>query len=176
MSDDHTLTLTAVGRARFETDGDVASETMSVTRSRTEEISAELALDSDRLYNSDIATTHKHGATIVASDVADLVAEALDADPVEPREWELTVAASLDDWQKVVLMAAEERRTFDSDAPATAIDVLLTLHEQYAETDRPLCAALNIDETYDVGRRDEILEQLTDSDDVDHASEVAADA
>ncbi|QHS17951.1 hypothetical protein GWK26_12770 [haloarchaeon 3A1-DGR] len=157
--DDHALTIVATGQARFDTVQDDA-DSMTIARSRTEEVTAEIELDADRLYDSDVATTHRAGATISASDVANVVCEELEATPVDPLEWDLTVRGSLDDWQKVCLKAAKQRRSFESSRTDTALDVLLSLHERHAETDRPIYAALNIDETYEAGRRDELFAEV----------------
>lgn len=161
MSDDHSLTLTVRGTARFETTTE-ADGLGTITEADTREVTARLDVDGDRLYNSDLATTHRAGATISTNDVAEIVAGELDATPVDVDGWELTLSAALDDWQKVVLKAAEKRRQFESDQVDTAIEVLLSLHERHAETDRPIYAALNIDETFGAGRREELLGRLED--------------
>lgn len=176
---DHALTLTATGRVRIDTTTE--DDGVTITQSETREVTAELELDADRLYNGDVATTRRAGATISASDVATVVSKRIDAMPLDPREWELTVSGPLDDWQVVALRAAQQRRQFENDQVDTALDVLLSLHERYAETDRPLLAALNIDETYEAGRRDELLAALAQGDaDAEPTpaadEEVAADA
>lgn len=158
---DETLTLTASGRIETTTTHD--SDAMTVQETTTRDVEAEIALDADALYSGAVATTHQHGVTIPASDVADHVAGELDARAVAPREWDVTVAAPLDNWQKVALAAARKRRgTYESNTIETALDVLETMHERYAETDRPLLAALNIDESYEAGRRAQLLERLAD--------------
>ncbi|KOX92144.1 hypothetical protein [Halorubrum tropicale] len=161
MSDDHTLTLTVRGTARFETATE-ADGLGTITATETREVTADLDVDGDRLHSSDLATTHRSGATISTSDVAEIVAGELDAAAVDVDGWEVTLSASLDDWQKTVLEAAEKRRQFESDQVDTALDVLLSLHERHAKTDRPIYAALNIDETYGAGRREELLGRLVD--------------
>ena len=171
---EHELTLTATGQARTVTATD--TDEMAVRESVTREVTADIDLDADRLYNSDIATTHKSGVAIVDSDVAELVCETIESNPVDPQEWNVVVSASLDDWQKVALGAAKQRQRFESGRVDTAIHALLTLHERYAETDRPLYAALNIDETYDGGRREEILDHLTEDQAATAEAEVTADA
>ncbi|KDS91176.1 hypothetical protein FK85_05475 [Halorubrum saccharovorum] len=158
MADDAELTLTATGQIRSDTTAD--TDSMHITESTVREVSAEIALDADRLCNSDIATTHKQGSMITRRDVANAVADELDVEPVETDDWELTLAGPLDDWQRVALGAADKKRMTESKSAATAIDVLLSLHEDHAETDRPILAAINIDETFDVGRRDELLGEL----------------
>ena len=160
---DETLTLTASGRIETTTTHD--SDAMTVQETTTRDVEAEIALDADALYGGAVATTHQHGVTIPASDVADHVAAELDARAVAPREWDVTVAAPLDNWQKVALAAAGKRRATESTTIETALDVLETMHERYAETDRPLLAALNIDESYEAGRRAQLLAQLTDEGD-----------
>ncbi|QHS17182.1 hypothetical protein GWK26_08525 [haloarchaeon 3A1-DGR] len=171
---DHTLTLRATGRARFDTA--VESDAMDVTRSRTEEILAELELDADRLYNGDVATTHKAGVTIPASDVADVVCDELGAKPVDPSEWDIAVVGTIDDWKEVVVGAAKKRVTPQSHRLETAIDALLSLHERFAERDLPIYAALHLDEMHSAGRRDELLERLGDDADAESTAttEVAA--
>jgi len=161
MTDDHTLTLAVRGSARFETTTETES-LGAVTQSDTRDVVVDVEIDADRLYHGDIADVHRAGVTLSVSDVADLVRDDLDAEPVATDGWELTVSASLDDWQKVLLEAAEERRQFESDQVDTAIDGLLSLHERHAQTDRPIYAALNVDETYGGGRREELLSRLVD--------------
>jgi len=157
---DETLTLTASGRIETTTTHD--SDAMTVQETTTRDVEAEIALDADALYGGAVATTHKHGVTIPASDVADHVAGELDARAVAPQEWDVTVAAPLDNWQTVALAAAGKRRATESTTIETALDVLETMHERYAESDRPLLAALNIDESYEAGRRAQLLERLAD--------------
>lgn len=159
MSDDAELTLTATGQVR--SDAITETDSMYITQSTVREVTAEIALDADRLYNSDIATTHNQGSVVTERDVADVVADELDVEPVDRDDWELALSASLDDWQRVVIGAADRQRMTKTDTVTTAIEVLLSLHEHHAESDRPILAALNIDETYDVGRRDELLEELS---------------
>ena len=158
MSDEHKLTLTAIGTVR--TESITEADDMTVTQAVVQEVTAEIPIDGDRLYNSDVATTHKQGTAITGRDVADVVCEEIDAEPVDVDEWEITLSASLDDWQKVALKAADKRRVNTENKVTTAIDVLLSLHDDFAESDRPILAALNIDETYDHGRRDELLGEL----------------
>lgn len=158
MSDDHELTLTATGTVRRESVTE--ADGMSVTQAVVQEVTAEIPIDGDRLYSSDVATTHRQGAVITRADVADVVCEEIDAEPVDVDEWELTLSASLDDWQKVTLDAADKRRMNTENKIATAIEILLSLHDDFGESDRPILAALNIDETYDHGRRDELLGKL----------------
>ena len=158
MSDDNELTLTATGKVR--TQSVTEADNMTVTQAVVQEVTAELPIDGDRLYSSDVATTHKQGSVITPRDVADVVCDEIDADPVDADEWELTLSASLDDWQKVALEAADKRRPDRERKVTTAIEILLSLHEDFAESDRPILAALNIDETYDHGRRDELLGEL----------------
>lgn len=170
MSDEHELTLTATGEVRSDTTTE--TDSMHVTQSTVREVSAEIALDADRLYNSDIATTHRQGSVITARDVANAVGDELDVKPIVPDDWELTLSASLDDWQKVALQVAKKRRNSESNRVDTALDVLLSLHERHAETDRPLLAALNIDETYEHGRRDDLIGEL---DSVGHVLEAKSE-
>lgn len=155
---DHELTLTATGTVR--TGSVTEADDMTVTQAVVQEVTAEIPIDGDRLYRSDVATTHKQGTVIARQDVADVVCEEIDAEPVDVDEWEVSLSASLDDWQKVVLEAADQKRNGTSRKVSTAIDVLLSLHEKFGESDRPILAALNIDETYDHGRRDELIGEL----------------
>ena len=172
---EHLLTLVARGRAQFSEE--IEADEVDVSVSDTRELTGELEFDADRLYNGDVATTHRHGVVISTRDAADVVCDAAGAFPLDADEWDLTLRASLDDWQKVALKAAERRRTSDTAAVETAIDVLLSVHE-LAPSDRPILAALNIDETYGAGRRDELLGVLVAGPDVDDLvgdGEVSAD-
>ncbi|OYR68153.1 hypothetical protein [Halorubrum ezzemoulense] len=170
MSDDHELTLTATGTVR--TESVTEADDMTVTQAVVQEVTAEIPIDGDRLYNSDVATTHRQGSVITRADVADVVCEEIDAEPVDVDEWELTLSASLDDWQKVTLDAADKRRMNTENKIATAIEILLSLHEDFGESDRPILAALNIDETYDHGRSDDLISEL---DSVGHVLQAKAD-
>ncbi|MYL15657.1 hypothetical protein GLW36_03205 [Halorubrum terrestre] len=158
MSDDHELTLTATGEVR--TASVTEADDMTVTQAVVQEVTAEIPIDGDRLCNSDVATTHRQGTAITGRDVADVVCETIDAEPVDVDEWEITLSASLDDWQKVALEAADQKRNGTSRKVTTAIEILISLHEKFTETDRPILAALNIDGTYDHGRRDDLISEL----------------
>ena len=170
MSDDHELKLTATGTVRTESVTD--ADDMTVTQAVVQEVTAEIPIDGDRLYKSDVATTHRQGTTITSRDVADAVCEEIDAEPVDVDGWEITLSASLDDWQKVALEAADQKRNGTSRKVTTAIEILLSLHEKFAETDRPILAALNIDETYDHGRREDLVSELES---VGHVLQATAD-
>jgi hypothetical protein len=173
MTDDtYELTIEATGE--IETTTTEETEDMTVARTTTETVTAELPLDADRLYDSDVATTHSSGVTIPTSDVAEHVADELDATAVDPREWDVTVRGPLNDWQHVALGAARQRQgTFESNTLDTALDVLETCHERHAESDRPVLAALNIDESYEVGRREELLTRLTSEPEIETDGEAA---
>lgn len=168
MTDDDSYELTVEATGEIETTTTEETDGLTATRTTTETVTAELSLDADRLYGSDIATTHKAGVTIPASDVAEHVAAELDAAAVAPREWDVVVRGPLNDWQHVVLGAAEQRRgTYETNTVETALDVLETMHDRYADSDRPVLAALNIDESFEAGRREELLTRLTTAPEVE---------
>ncbi|MFC5135514.1 MULTISPECIES: hypothetical protein [Haloferacaceae] len=171
---EYELRLTASGPMRVVTTTE--TEGMTIEQSELREVTADIDLDADRLYNSDIATTHSNGVVIPLSDVACVVCTELGGTLANRGEWDITVSGSLDDWQKVALLAAKEKKNGESSRAKLGINILLQLHDR-ADSDRPLYAALNVDETYDVGARDKILDQLVDGDDAAAATdtEVPAD-
>jgi len=158
---EYELKLTASGPARVVTTTE--TDCMAVEQSRLQDVTAELAVDAGRLYSSEIATTHSNGAVIKVRDVAPVVCSEIDATMANVSEWAITVTGSLSDWQHVALLAAKEKKRSESKRARLAIDILLSLHKRYAETDRPIYAALNIDETFAVGALDELLARLDDS-------------
>ena len=173
---DHTLTLIGRGEAKFLSQTE--ADDVDVTITETHEIAGEIELDTDRLYNGDVATTHSHGVAISTQDTAKVICDAVGAVPVNASDWELTIEAPLDDWQHVALGVAKQRKSFESKQVECALDVLVSLHD-LAQSDRPILAALNIDETYDAGQRDELLEVLSADEiepEADGAVGVSADA
>jgi len=176
MTDDDTYELTIEATGDIETTTIEEADGLTATRTRTETVTAELPLDAERLYDSDIATTHTAGVTIPTADVAEYVARELDAVAVEPSEWDVVVSGPLNDWQHVALGAAKQRRgVHETNTIETALDVLETMHVRYAESDRPALAALNIDESYEVGRREELLTWLASAPGIKPDADIDAD-
>jgi hypothetical protein len=159
MSDDtHTLAVTVSGPAtrveQFENDGETFERRSSVT------ITATFEFDSDSFNGDSGIHLNGSGMTVQTSVLRDRAIDRWDGRYEIPdySAWEVTIGSSLDDWQKTILKAEDGLTDFDT--AKQAVNTLLRAAE-FAETDRPLLAALNIDETYEVGRRGEILSEFS---------------
>jgi hypothetical protein len=171
---DYALTVYAAGTVEEKTRE--TDDGVDIVTSTERQVDAQIELDADRLYNSDIAQTYRAGATIHASDVAAFVGEQLDVTVIDPKEWTVTVAGPLNDWQWVALKAAEKKHTGRRKTKTIqlAIEILTSLHEEDADSDRPILAALNLDESYNGSEyRDHLLKKL--GNDSDPAEDVTAE-
>lgn len=183
-SDDPTITITARGRVEVTIRPETGGGALSVDRTREEAVEADIRLGTREVLNSEMIGVRKHRLALdrraIAEEVCDRVVAGSDrptaTEAIDPLDWEVTIAAALDDWQVMALNLGELQRDFRVKKYNSAKQYLLSAAE-HSPASRPLLAGINLCETFDADTattRSDFIEALTADDEADPAADAAA--